>query len=270
MIIKIFIPNKTELFSSFASKLRILCLDAPSEAELRVIYGAYLLPILGQNTTNRSKCESLAANMANLFTELTKTFSANDQFHYVFTPIDLTNWAYSLMRYDRNCTIMKDYLIIIVIFSAELDLNNCLHFEALRIFGDRLISAEHRNRFQSILQDHFPIRDRLLFSPGFGPVLANKNATFNGKQMQPITKADYSSQLEKAMNRLKTEQTTPEQPLHDAFVEMCLAVDRALTASAGSILLAGRVGMGRRAAVTLVAQIHQMRWIKFCSSIKFH
>lgn len=87
----------------FASKLRVLALDAPNEAELRVIYGTYLAPILSQTQMNRSKSESVAISMASVFMGLAKTFTASEQFHYVFTPIDLSNWLYALLRYELNC-----------------------------------------------------------------------------------------------------------------------------------------------------------------------
>lgn len=102
------------------------------------------------------------------------------------------------------------------------------------------------------------MRDSPLFAPAYGPLSGKEVA--NGKAMQRIGKADYSALLEKAFNRLKAEQNQPrEQPMSDAFLEMCLAVDRALTAPCGSILMAGQSGMGRRAAVTLVTQMHQIR-----------
>lgn len=79
--------------------------------------------------------------------------------------------------------------------------------------------------------------------------------------MMQIGKSDYMALLEKSANRLKAEQDqTSQQSLNDAFVQMCLAVDRKLTAPGGSVLLAGQAGMGRRAAVALVAQMHQMRY----------
>jgi hypothetical protein len=71
---------------------------------LATIYGAYLEPILGQTPSNRAKPESVAIAMANAFTELGKAFGpVEQQFHYIFTPIDLTKWTMGLCRYELDC-----------------------------------------------------------------------------------------------------------------------------------------------------------------------
>jgi len=45
--------------------------------------------------------------------------------------------------------------------------------------------------------------------------------------MQLITKSDYSSQLQRAINRLKADhEEAISLPISDIFMEMCLALDR--------------------------------------------
>ncbi|KAK6053485.1 hypothetical protein COOONC_09011 [Cooperia oncophora] len=46
--------------------------------------------------------------------------------------------------------------------------------------------------------------------------------------------------------------------LTDEMCELCARVDRALTAPGGSLLLAGRPGLGRADAIRLIANMHQM------------
>uniref|UniRef100_A0A914HVR0 Cytoplasmic dynein 2 heavy chain 1 n=1 Tax=Globodera rostochiensis TaxID=31243 RepID=A0A914HVR0_GLORO len=228
----------------FTSKLRVLSMDGPSETELKTIYAAYLAPILGKQPMNSQAkaADSLAGSLTNVFVELTKVFTPNEQFHYVFTPSDLTNWTNGLLRYGVGADSAALYSFI--------------NFECQRIFGDRLVSAEHRQHFQNILQEHFPVRSASNFAPLPGPILAKE---LDGRPMLPISREDYIGQLEKVINRLKHEQHCPTQQLSNAFVDMCLSVDRAITCPGGAVLLAGRAGMGRRAAVTFVAQMHQMR-----------
>ncbi len=43
------------------------------------------------------------------------------------------------------------------------------------------------------------------------------------------------------------------------FIQLCARIDRILSTPAGSMLLAGRSGVGRRSAVSIVANMHQMR-----------
>lgn len=84
----------------FVSKLRVLRVDAPAVLELRTICAAYLAPVLGKSKSNQSKLDSLAGSMANMFVELTKAFGPGEQFHYRFTPSDLTKWTCALMRHE--------------------------------------------------------------------------------------------------------------------------------------------------------------------------
>uniref|UniRef100_A0A183BTS1 Cytoplasmic dynein 2 heavy chain 1 n=1 Tax=Globodera pallida TaxID=36090 RepID=A0A183BTS1_GLOPA len=240
-----FSAERFALPERFTSKLRVLSMDGPSETELKTIYAAYLAPILGKQQMNSQgkTADSLAGSLTNVFVELTKVFTPSEQFHYVFTPSDMTNWTNGLLRYGVGAD------------SAAL--HSFINFECQRIFGDRLVSAEHRQHFQNILQEHFPVRSASSnFAPLPGSILANE---LDGRPMLPISREDYIGQLEKVINRLKHEQHCPTQQLSNAFVDMCLSVDRAITCPGGAVLLAGRAGMGRRAAVTFVAQMHQMR-----------
>lgn len=66
-------------------------------------------------------------------------------------------------------------------------------------------------------------------------------------------------QLEKSVNRFEFEVANFGQPLTEELVDLCLALDRILTMPNGSVLLAGRPGMGRKAAVSLIAHMHQIK-----------
>ncbi|KAL3101915.1 hypothetical protein niasHS_003324 [Heterodera schachtii] len=228
----------------FTSKLRVLSLDGPSETELKAVYAAYLAPILGQKMNNSvpSKVDLLASSLINLFVELGKVFIPSEQFNYTFTPTDLTNLTRGLLRYEFG--------------TDSAALHSALFFESQRIFGDRLANADHRQRFLAILLDHFPVRPVPFFSPSPGQILAKE---LDGRPMLSLLRSDYVAQLEKVINRLKHEQHCPVQQLSDAFVDLCSSLDRAISCPGGAALLAGSAGMGRRAAVTLVAQMHQMR-----------
>nr|CAD2185458.1 unnamed protein product [Meloidogyne enterolobii] len=204
----------------FASKLRVLILDSPDEKELKSICAANLRPFFdskiskGGPNNSSSKIEMIVSAMATTFIKLTKIFTPNEHFHYVFTTGDLSCWVYSLQRYDLD--------------EADTDqLYQCLYFEALRIFSDRLISTEHRLQLQTILNEHFPLRERsLIYAPMTG-ILTKENKKCGGKSMQLITKSDYSSQLQRAINRLKADhEEAISLPISDIFMEMCLALDR--------------------------------------------
>lgn len=92
----------------FASKLRVLILDSPDEKELKSICAANLRPFFdskiskGGPNNSSSKIEMIVSAMATTFIKLTKIFTPNEHFHYVFTTGDLSCWVCSLQRYDLD------------------------------------------------------------------------------------------------------------------------------------------------------------------------
>ena len=70
-------------------------------------------------------------------------FTIDDHSHYLFTPRDLTQWVLGLLRYDLNGAA-----------SSETSSEHVLEvwsYEACRLFRDRLVGEDARNRFDNIL-----------------------------------------------------------------------------------------------------------------------
>nr|CAD2197227.1 unnamed protein product [Meloidogyne enterolobii] len=85
-------------------------------------------------------------------------------------------------------------------------------------------------------------------------ILTKENRKRGGKSMQLISKSDYSSQLQRAINRMKADyEEAISLPISDIFMEI------ALTSPGGSVLLAGQSGIGSRAAIEIMSQMHQMK-----------
>lgn len=85
------------------------------------------------------------------------------------------------------------------------------------------------------------------------------NRLYAGKPLHLISKKDYVAQLEKCIVRYEFDMAIFGQVLSDEVVDLCLGVDRALTMPGGSLLIAGRSGMGHSAVAKLVAHMHQLR-----------
>uniref|UniRef100_A0A7E4URM5 Cytoplasmic dynein 2 heavy chain 1 n=1 Tax=Panagrellus redivivus TaxID=6233 RepID=A0A7E4URM5_PANRE len=232
----------------FLSLMRAIVLEMPSDDELTGIYTSYLTPILEASTGgSAARVESLAVSMVRTFSSVRQVFRASDQVHYTFSPIDISNWVVSLLRHQ----ISKN--------NVTEDMNSAVTYEARRIFGDRLINSDHRAKFEQILTEIFAIK-----SQPMDKVFATNTGPFNptnsvGKPLQAIGRNDYVQQLEKAVNRFEFEVSNFSHSLYSEFVDLCLVLDRLLTTPGGSVLLAGRGGMGRRAAASLVAHMHQIR-----------
>lgn len=66
-------------------------------------------------------------------------FTVDDFPHYIFTPRDITTWILALLRYDVTDGDSADALIKVWAYHAK------------RLFGDRLVGKESREKFDSML-----------------------------------------------------------------------------------------------------------------------
>lgn len=76
-------------------------MDYPDSDQLRTIYTAYLDAAISKSCP-RTNPQQLASTMVSAYEVLRKTFSVDQQSHYLFTPRDLTQWLLGLLRYDLN------------------------------------------------------------------------------------------------------------------------------------------------------------------------
>ena len=90
-----------------------------------------------------------------------------------------------------------------------------------------------------------------------------------GAPLSPIGRQDFAGQLQRARARYEAEAASFREPLSDELVDLCLIVERILTRPGGSVLIAGRPGMGRRAAVSLVAHAHAIRPVTLRTSAAY-
>ncbi|KAK6021319.1 hypothetical protein OSTOST_13008, partial [Ostertagia ostertagi] len=121
-----------------------------------------------------------------------------------------------------------------------------------------LATEEHLVKFEELLAYVIPAAHRGgdLFYVTTGTVVPSHNIV--GLPLVPHSKRDYQSLLQKAVNRYEFEVANFSNALTDEMCELCARVDRGLTAPGGSLLLAGRPGLGRADAIRLIANMHQM------------
>ncbi|VDD87206.1 unnamed protein product [Enterobius vermicularis] len=123
-------------------------------------------------------------------------------------------------------------------------------YETCRTFLDRLASENDKCRFKDILYTIYFV----------SPQVAMLSMGSSGSALlSPIAIKEYHGSLQKSANRYEFEVAQLNSPLFDDFVSLCSKLDRILTAEGGSTTLVGKAGVGRRAAASLVAHIHQMK-----------
>ncbi|GMT01201.1 hypothetical protein PENTCL1PPCAC_23375, partial [Pristionchus entomophagus] len=186
----------------------------------------------------------IGSMMVNIFSQVKTTFKSTEHPHYVFTPKDLTKWIVSLMRYE----LTSDPEVV----------QKALLYESQRIFGDRLVSTDDKQRFDNILMEEARAGSKKDDSVFASQSLAVHTKDSIGIPLVNIPSVDYESTLKKTVNRYEFEVANFKLPLLKEIQAFAAKVDRVLTTPGGSLLLAGRSGMGRKDVVQLIANMHAM------------
>ncbi|OWF37256.1 Cytoplasmic dynein 2 heavy chain 1 [Mizuhopecten yessoensis] len=249
----------------------VICCSYPDHEQLQTIYSAYLQPIIQRQLSrhpvwgNTSKVHALAGSMVQLYEQLRARFTVDDYSHYLFTPRDLTKWCLNFLRYDLAAG------------AKEGSSDHVLHiwaYEARRLFRDRIVGTEGLNKFDSILmstiradwsanifdvlEDEFFVTWGARSESGAPAVAAGAPLPPNGKPLGKLGVDDLTAVIERGLKLYSRENRDLDILIFKEVLDHMARVDRVLTGPGGSLLLAGRSGVGRRTAVTLVAHMHQM------------
>jgi len=270
--------GRHSLSSRFTAVVRIAYVDYVAGEELVGVYASILesalvrdndssasnkLEISDPKWRNPSNLKKLADTMVQVFENVQSKFSVDDHRHYLFTPRDLTEWVLGLLRYE---TSHENLLSVFV-------------YEGQRMFRDRLVDNESRNRFDALLasvmrkdwQHRLDDIDGCYFSSLVPP--ENSAPSFlneakedqevnevDSKQLCRIPVEDFKAIIEHGMMMYEREEKELNIKLFDEALENFSHVDRVLSKPGGSMLLVGRSGVGRRTTCTLVAHMHGMRF----------
>ncbi|CAG5115632.1 unnamed protein product, partial [Candidula unifasciata] len=263
--------GRHKLTTRFTSVVRICNVGYPDREQLQVIYSAYLKPILHRHLATHtiwgssSKVHALAGSMIQLYEQLRSRFTVDDYNHYLFTPRDLTSWAMSFLRYDLGGSSRDSADTVLEIWA----------YEAHRLFRDKIVGLDNRSKFDNMLQS-------VLRSDWSEDVLNNLNNAYYvtwgaraesgasgigagaplppfGKPLGKLSEDDLKAVIEKGIRIYSRENRELDILIFREVFDNMARVDRVLTKPGGSLLMAGRSGVGRRTAVSVVANMHLMK-----------
>ncbi|XP_061575223.1 dynein cytoplasmic 2 heavy chain 1 isoform X3 [Cololabis saira] len=253
------------LTSRFSSIVRICTIDYPDREQLHTIYSAYLQPVLQHSLGSQAawastgKTHQLAGSLVQLYEQVKAKFTVDDHSHYLFTPCILTEWVLSLLRYDLT--------------SAQPNLTDSVlevvAYEARRLFRDRLVSSKDIHTFDNILSsiirgdwgsdalDHMPDGFYVTWGSSEGAVIApGQPLPPHGKQLGRLDSAALKQVIHKGVVLYSRDNKELDLLLFWEVCDFVSRVDRVLSRPGGSLLLAGRSGVGRHTATCLVAHMH--------------
>ncbi|XP_018025771.1 cytoplasmic dynein 2 heavy chain 1, partial [Hyalella azteca] len=256
--------GRHKLSTRFTSIVRIASMGYPERDQLVSVYSSYCSAVVKVVAPDHPvwlhKAHALAASMVHVYHQVSSSFSVDDYSHYLFTPRDLTRWVLGLLRYTLP---VED--------SSPLPLLRVWLYEACRMFRDKLAEEEDMQKFDRIvltcLQSDWNLdlsdmmHDNTFFTTaGVAVPTAGAPLPPNGHLLGLLDEAAWSTVVAKAV----AQYTRDNRDLVDLLIfqevlEMMARVDRVLTAPGGSLLMAGRSGVGRRSALTVIANWHSMK-----------
>lgn len=110
----------------------LILVDFPGEESLRQIYGTFNRAMLKRNPGLRSFADNLTEGMVDFYSRCQRTWTADIQPHYIYSPRELTRWKYAINE-------ALEYV------DSPEDLVRLFAHEALRLFQDRMVTKEERD-----------------------------------------------------------------------------------------------------------------------------
>ncbi|KAM3875467.1 cytoplasmic dynein 2 heavy chain 1 [Diretmus argenteus] len=253
------------LTTRFSSIVRICTIDYPDREQLQTIYSAYLQPVLQHSLGSQAawastgKTHQLAGFFVQVYEQVKAKFTVDDHNHYLFTPCILTQWVLSLLRYDLTAaqSNVTDSVLEVVAY------------EARRLFRDRLVSSKDLHTFDNILSsvirgdwgsdilDNMTDGFYVTWGASEGAVMApGQSLPPHGKPLGRLDSADLKQIIQKGVVLYSRDNRELDLLLFWEVCDFVSRVDRVLSRPGGSLLLAGRSGVGRRTATCLVSHMH--------------
>ncbi|XP_069679211.1 cytoplasmic dynein 2 heavy chain 1 isoform X2 [Periplaneta americana] len=255
--------GRHSLSPRFTSITRIYSISYPEREEMKSIYHIYMSSILNSCVPQHpvwksaTKVTNLAGSIIKIYEEVKNTFTPVQQNHYLYTPRDLTRWCLGLMRYDFKEDDQSTNRVLEI-----------LVYEAMRLFRDKLVSDEDKAQFDSIVSrvlesdwSRDSVIDKLsgiyYVTSGASTVIpAGAPLPPFGKPLGKMEFGDWSSMVEKGIVHFGREGQTLDLMVFHEVLDTVAYIDRALSAPYGSVLLAGRAGVGRKSAVRIVSALN--------------
>lgn len=229
----------------FLAITSVLALSYPSKESLQLIYSEFIGIMIQSQRLQLSLPGKGAADIARVMTTVYEIISnrctVDTASHYIFNPRDITKWALNLLNY------------------AAEDVVDAIGYEGRRIFVDRLVTLEERQKLTKVIKDNvtFLVGHRESSS-------SDKETTFfvswmdtappsGPKKLASTQLADLKKSSETFLLNYSREYSELNVQLIPEVCAWIARVDRVLSQLRGNLLLVGRSGVCAAEIVRLVA-----------------
>ncbi len=224
--------GRVTLSNRFLRHTSLLFVDFPTLESLHQIYSTFSSALLQLHPNLRNQIQPLTNAMIDVYTANQRHFTPDTHKQYVYSPRELSRWVRAIYEYISPLDSV----------SVE-ELVRVWAHEALRLFCDRLVSADERawceDSIDAIALKHFPnipcsaLRRPILFS------------SWLSQHSESVDKDVLHDFLSARLRVFYEEELDVPLILFDDALEHVLRIDRVLRQRMGHLLLVGESGVGK-------------------------
>ena len=225
-------PGRVPLSLRVLRHTPLLMVDYPATPSLYQIYGTFNRALLKLQPAIRGHGDALTRAMVKFYSANKERFFAEQHPHYVYSPRELTRWMRALYEGIKSLDSV----------TLEQFVRLFIH-EGLRLFHDRLVTAEERewcsSTLDSVASAQFPSAD---------PTCMARPIYFSNWLSQLYTSVEQAELRKHVQARLKVfyeEELDVPLVVFDDVLEHVLRIDRVLRQPLGHLLLVGESGAGK-------------------------
>lgn len=165
--------GRSALTPRFTAVVRILSIDYPSLEDLVLVYTEYFRGLLRSRKIDEGLCKQFATLMIELYSQIGKNFTVDEQKHYIITPKSLLEIFKNLTLYEYN----------------QIDgLLDAIVYEFNSYFRNRVVGGDRKSKFDQLISSVF----RSVFKNNSK---SDQLYSFISGKLMKVTKEDYLSQL---------------------------------------------------------------------------
>ena len=249
--------GRYELSTRFSAIVRFQTLSYPAREQLTCVYTAMLRAVPGLASVpelgGADGCGKLASAILDVWEQISKRYTIDDARHYFFTPRDLTSWVYSLVRHSLGTPAAADF------FTAWV-------YEGRRLFGDRMVTTEAKQRVATLLQGvaqtqfHATVDPEAMFVT-WGSMGQDAPTGTACVPVFEMAMGDMGEAVTQKLVMYEREHKELGLVLFPDVLETIARIDRVISEPGGHILMAGRSGVGRRSCLTVAAYLLRLELI---------
>ena len=242
------------LAQRFLRHTPLILVDFPGYDSLTQIYGTFNRGMLKRVPSIKTYCDTLTKAMVDYYTDSQKRFTSDQQPHYIYSPRELTRWKYAINQALESVNSLEDLVRLWA-------------HEALRLFEDRLVTAEEKKwcqkKIDEITSELFPGIDSKCLER---PIIYS---TYLTNSYQSVNLEDLRTFVLKKLKKFSEDVYEVQLVVFDEVLEHIVKIDRVLRQPIGHLLLVGASGVGKTTLSRFVSWINGLEVFQIKAGRKY-